>query len=63
MRWAAYSRIFDEEGEGDNNHALTRFPCKKGQLSWSLLHAHTSRGLGLARNRQNTDKDGTDVGT
>ena len=61
MRWAACSRIFDEEGEGDNNHPLTRFTCEKAQLLGSLPHAHTLRGLGLARNRQNTENDGMDV--
>ena len=60
MRFAAYSRSFDEEGEGDNNHASTRFACEKAQLSWSLPHAHTLRSLELARNRQNTEKGGID---
>jgi len=63
MRLAAYSRSFDEEGEGDNDRALTRFVCEKAQLLWSLPHAHTLCGLELTHNRQNTKKGGIDVGT
>ena len=63
MRLAAYSRNFDEEGEGDNSYAFTWFTCEKVQLLWSLPHTHTLRSFELARNRQNTEKGGIYVGT
>jgi hypothetical protein len=63
MRWAGYSRSFDEESEGGNSHSLTTIACKKAQFSWALSHIHTLWGSEVARNKQNVEKDGVHVVT